>query len=473
MLQLEDAVLMELAASARLFGGLARLQQRVQADAQALGARVAWAGTAHAALALVRCGQPGSLVAPLAGLLDPLPLDAMTAVAQQQATLARLGCRTLGDVRRLPRAGLARRVGAALLRALDEALGTQPVAHRWLQPPERFAAQLELPSHVDNALTLQFGAQRLMRLMVAWLAARHQGVLAFSLHWQCAQVGEPAGSVCVRTSQATQQMAHLLRLLREHLAHVRLSASAEALRLTADEVAPLHGDSLALLPDGAQRSQSVTQALERIQVRLGAGSVRQAVLLADHRLEWMQRWQTWQAQHPAAGKASARGGMPQQAAAHEAWGGQGAPAGDARRRSSGQAGHAGGVGGAGHAAQGQVRQAGHAGLAGQGQADDLASAQAVHSAQLDARLAAQPGSLPVPSWLLPAPVRLRVVAHRPQWGGALHLLLGPERVEGGWWHAHVQRDYWLAQSPQAGLLCVFQQRLGGDEVGWFLHGHYA
>ena len=40
-------------------------------------------------------------------------------------------------------------------------------------------------------------------------------------------------------------------------------------------------------------------------------------------------------------------------------------------------------------------------------------------------------------------------------------------------HLNVQRDYWLAQSPQAGLLCVFQQRLAGDEIGWFLHGHYG
>jgi protein ImuB len=38
---------------------------------------------------------------------------------------------------------------------------------------------------------------------------------------------------------------------------------------------------------------------------------------------------------------------------------------------------------------------------------------------------------------------------------------------------NVQRDYWLAQSPQAGLLAVFQQRLAGDETGWFLHGHFG
>ncbi|WP_338126790.1 hypothetical protein [Delftia lacustris] len=66
----------------------------------------------------------------------------------------------------------------------------------------------------------------------------------------------------------------------------------------------------------------------------------------------------------------------------------------------------------------------------------------------------------------------------------MQLLLGPDRVEGGWWHRgggdngeeftqNVQRDYWLALSPCAGVLCVFQARLAGDETAWFLHGHYG
>jgi len=63
------------------------------------------------------------------------------------------------------------------------------------------------------------------------------------------------------------------------------------------------------------------------------------------------------------------------------------------------------------------------------------------------------------------------------------LLLGPQRVEGGWWdrddaqdtHRHVARDYWLAWSAQAGLLWVFQTRpqAGDASPAWFLHGLFA
>ena len=74
---------------------------------------------------------------------------------------------------------------------------------------------------------------------------------------------------------------------------------------------------------------------------------------------------------------------------------------------------------------------------------------------------------------------------RPMYQGVLQLLTGPHRVEGGWWHRvpdaqadggarslQSQRDYWLALSPHAGVLWVFQTRLA-DEAAWYLHGSFA
>ena len=48
-----------------------------------------------------------------------LPLAALSAAQAHHAMLARLGCRHLGDLRRLPRPALAKRFGPALLTALD------------------------------------------------------------------------------------------------------------------------------------------------------------------------------------------------------------------------------------------------------------------------------------------------------------------------------------------------------------------
>lgn len=87
---------------------------------------------------------------------------------------------------------------------------------------------------------------------------------------------------------------------------------------------------------------------------------------------------------------------------------------------------------------------------------------------------------PVPTWILPEPLPLPVQAHRPVYRGALELLLGPERIEVGWWEqpstpgAHRERrDYWLAYSAAAGLLWVFQRRRGHEPAQWFLHGFFG
>ena len=74
--------------------------------------------------------------------------------------------------------------------------------------------------------------------------------------------------------------------------------------------------------------------------------------------------------------------------------------------------------------------------------------------------------------------------HRPCYQGPLQLLVGPHRVEAGWWHdtrglPRVQRDYWVALSAQAGLLWIYQERPTAQtratdaEPGWFLQGHFA
>ncbi|MDB6000841.1 MAG: hypothetical protein JWP52_2540, partial [Rhizobacter sp.] len=59
-------------------------------------------------------------------------------------------------------------------------------------------------------------------------------------------------------------------------------------------------------------------------------------------------------------------------------------------------------------------------------------------------------------------------------------LAGPHRLEAGSWDLHspvgqVQRDYHVAHSEQAGLLWIYRERPGVDQVHspWFLHGFFG
>lgn len=423
----EEAVLLEVRASLRLFGGGRALRERIVQEGHELGvAALAWSRTGLAALALARAGSgngiengfgssPGNgLRPPLEATLDALPMAVLTALRPHAGTLARLGCRRLGDVRRLPRGGISRRFGKALLDALDRAYGLQPETYAWVELPETFSARLELPSRVEAAPALLFGARRLLLSLCGWLAARHSGVRAFTLHWahdaMRAREAGAGGELTLRTAEPTRDVAHLGRLLGEHLARLHLQAPVGELALVALEVCPLDGRSASLLPEEAAPQESLPQVLERIAARLGPERVRRPLCLDDHRPEWMQQWQPhapgrWVDTGP--GRPAAAGAQP--------------PAGEA--------------------------------------------------------------GLPQPTWLLPEPLELATQGPRPIYQGPLQLLTGPHRVEGGWWHrlgegaqartAHVQRDYWVALSEHAGVLWIFQERLANDRTAWYLHGVFA
>ncbi len=405
---LESAVLLEVEQSLRLFGGQERVHAAVEAGAAELGvSALAWAPTSLAALACARMGITDGFSGPLHKVLDPLPYACVDAVRLHSPTLARLGCTTLADVRQLPRGGLSRRFDAQLLAALDQAYGLRPEAYPWVTVPDTFAARLELPGRVDNAVGLMFGARRLLLQMGGWLAARHCGVSAFTLHWghdvMRARDAGPGAELTVRTAQPTQNVEHLSRLLSEHLAKVTLLAPAADLRLTAVEVAPMVEQSRSLIADARASGESIALVLERIAARLGKNRVLRPVLSEDTRMEWTNHWQAADAKPPST----------------------------------------------------------------------------------PVRLV--PG--PQPTWIFKKPLRLDVQAECPLYQGPLQMLLGPQRVEGGWWHRvldengqerhlHVARDYWVARSPYAGVLWIYQERLApdaqeGKRASWYLHGIFA
>lgn len=417
---LDEALLLELAASVRLFGGRRALRMRLRRGVQALfgpeaagPARLAWAPTGLAALALGRAGLENGFARPLAELLDPLPLACLTALRPHEEMLHQVGCRSLGALCRLPRDALARRLDEPALRALDQAYGRQTEAHAWLAPAEQFCARLELPGPVDGIPALMAGAHRLLQSLCGWLAARQLGVCALTLRWQHdsmrARDVAASAALTLRTAAPTREPAHLARLLAEHLARVTLQAPVAALNLQADELQPLTGRSAVLWPGQAQQDESLSQVLERLSARLGSQRVLQGQLGEDHRPELMQRWVPAAAPAVEAVHLPSPQQRPEQRARAVRW-----PAG------------------------------------------------------------------PQPSFLLPEPMPLAMAGPRPLYQGPLRLLLGPQRVEAGWWgspspeaQGPACRDYWVAESERAGLLWIFQVRLADEACAWFLHGHFA
>lgn len=419
----EEAVLLEVSTTLRLFGGLAGLRERLASDARALGApdaQLLWqarGASALVALARLRAArlEPGLLrVAP-----PGLPLHTLSAARPHLELLERIGCRSWGDLLRLPRDGVARRFGQPLLDALDRARGRLPENEwPWLTLPEVFEEQIELPAHVESAEGLMPALRQLLAGLQAWLLGRQSGVCAARLVWQLDRRREtpPSQELVLRTATAVQNTAHLERLAAEHLAHITLPAPAQTLTLRSLEVEPLADAAAAsgeLLLQGARRGDNLIQFVERLSARLGPGQVLGWRARADNRPECMQTWDS--ATGPGGVATLVQRGV--------------APP---RHRRRG--------------------------------AKEPPFREALY-----------------PSWLLAQPLRLVSRDERPFYEGTLTLLVGPQRLESSGWAAGMTglacepalRDYFIASSPGAGLLWIYREHPATADPHWYLHGIFA
>jgi protein ImuB len=460
---LDGALVLEISGSERLFGGRSALLHQLLTPALApllcaqgptalvalgrLWAAAPVAGVLSGALSATGEGDEGGGGGKLDGLglrmqgdaipTDALPLAALPAARAHLPTLERLGCRTCGQLRALPRAGLARRFGADLLAALDRAYGQQSEVYPWLRLPEVFDAPLELAAQVESASALLFGARRLLAQLLEWLRARQRGVLVLELRWELDARRSNAlhldahhdasgyGRLELRTAQATQDIRHLERLLAEQLARVVLPAPVLYLRLRTLTTQPLSGESHSLLLDEVRSGDSLHHMLERVAARLGPAQVLCASAQDEHRPERMQHWQPCAATDAA--KVAAKPATPR-----------------AEKKGT-------------------------------------RTAASVASLSTNVQLSPEPGAL-YPSWLLATPQSLQVQHAQPQFHGPLALLAGPQRLEAGWLEneAPALRDYFVARSQRHGLLLIYCDRLGGkegqggkDAAQWYLHGVFA
>lgn len=306
---LEEAVVLEVAASVRLFGGKRALRDRVVVESKPLGCtQVAWADNAFAALCLARAGIENGFKRPLSQMLDELRLDVLSATHPHATELSHLGCESLGDLRRLPRGGLSLRFGDRLVVALDLAYGGLTKGHVWVETPEHFTTREEFLTRVELAPALLQGATRMLLRLCDWLEVRHAGASGIVFGWahdvMRAKNVEATGSLTVGTGFPTRDIEHFERLLAEHLMRVELQAPAGEVTLSAIGVVPLEETSASFLPDVVNQKQSRALLRERIAARIGPENVQRPVLLEDHRTEWTQHWLPMDKQPPKRKAAS-------------------------------------------------------------------------------------------------------------------------------------------------------------------------
>lgn len=294
----QDSLLLNVGASLRVFGGPRALARRVAGTLRTLGlqARLGMAPTAGGAWLLARRADAGprhALLLPrLKRRLDALPCALLPQAQPYLEWLHGIGCRRFDFLRRLPRAGLQRRCGTALLKALDAAYGDAPQAHAWVSPPAAFKRRYELIERIEHTDAVLAVARILVEQMSGWLVARQRAVpgLALALEHERGRHARPPTLLELTLAEPAWQPHHLLGLLRERLGRMTLQAPVVAVVLDAPHTVPQPAANTALFPEPAQAASERARLLDMLTARLGADRVLRPSPVADHRPEVANRW---------------------------------------------------------------------------------------------------------------------------------------------------------------------------------------
>jgi len=277
-----DALVIDLTGCAHLFGGEEGLMAQVEEDCGDLGLslRACIADTRGAAWALARyagattaqmrsgdeirqeahatrsravrrfsrqavgtprqAGPSGVIAAPgqTRQAIAMLPLAALRLAPAAVEGLGRLGLRRVEDIMGMPRAALARRFGADVLRRLDQALGLDAEPVNPAASPLHFAIRISFPDPIGLAEDIAAGMDRLLPPLCAKLVAKGRGARRVRLEAQRSDGRVEVVEVgLARASDAVDRIRPLLML---KLDQIDPGFGIDRLRLEAVETEPLH-----------------------------------------------------------------------------------------------------------------------------------------------------------------------------------------------------------------------------------------
>ena len=294
-----NALLLEIKGSLKLLGPLERLHASIDAcwHRLALPAHSATAPSTLAALWLARGGQsrtgnsgvgkPVQIedLSVLASHMAKLPIACTAWDADHLQTLRSMGVTRVGELLRLPRAGLARRLGTDAVRDLDIALARQPAPRRAFVPRERFRERCDFETEIENVAYLEKALEPLIARCAQFLRERQAGVQALRLKLR--HRAGPATRVHLGLASITSERRRLMDVLTQKLARLELKAPVRGMELISGSLQPLSAGSLDAFAGlaGTGGRDTAPQLVERLRARLGEDVVYGVVSFPEHRPE--------------------------------------------------------------------------------------------------------------------------------------------------------------------------------------------
>lgn len=247
----------------------------------------AWA-VSHHAIAKTHDAADRCFVVPPRGqrsAIEPLDVSALRIAPETVETLSRLGIETIGQLLRLPRSGIAPRLGTALVRRIEQSLGEidEPVGSFCADVEHTETLSLEYPTRDFTILADR--VTRLIETVRAGLATHQRGALRLTCRLDLSV--HPPLTVEVGLFSPTTDVRHLAGLVHHRLESLRLPSDVTRLTISVPLTGPLRSVQRSLLDDFQSSDQrdslftinssniglSLSRLIDSLSGRLGRSAV--------------------------------------------------------------------------------------------------------------------------------------------------------------------------------------------------------
>ncbi len=276
-----DGVWIDATGVSHLFGGEERMVARIARILARNGvtSRVAMAATPGAAWALAHYGRAPRCVSASGDDLESLPVMALRMDAGTARSLWRVGIKTIGALKAIPRTTLPLRFGRLLVTRLDQAFGHAAESIDCMVPQDARRREIAFAEPISTAEDIRRCTEKLVHGLCRDLETRQEGARKLDLVFL--RTDNTHQAIRVGTGRPSRDPKHLLKLFAEHMDTVAPGFGIDKAVLTAWKYAPLfpvQTDSAG----GGRHAGDLAMLTDQLANRLGDGAVYRLAPAATH-----------------------------------------------------------------------------------------------------------------------------------------------------------------------------------------------
>ncbi len=303
-----DGFILDTQGCDHLFGGETMFAQDIIDRFKRMGftVRLAFADTVASAIALVSHGAHAVHILPIKNephLLDALPVDALRLDDDTLVLMKRLGLKTIGDVRPLPRTALERRfrestkskrqkmvaTASSVQWRLDQLKGQLAEPLSYITEPNSFRVTRPCPDLALEQEAVGIALEQLLPLLCKALEKAGQGARCFRLTGYRADGGY--GTTAIALSQPTIKTDAVIRLFQDKLCQIDCGYGIDLFVLEAIGTEPLNATQNDMICEQQNKLTSASLAgfADIIGNKVSPRSVVKMMMRTSHVPERAQR----------------------------------------------------------------------------------------------------------------------------------------------------------------------------------------